>query len=82
MIAETIVKALGGRNVGADWVVRCPAHDDRNPSLSISTGKDGKVLLHCHAGCDQSIRGMGLILTILSWGELLAIKGEHHETFC
>jgi DNA primase len=30
----------------------CPAHDDRNPSLSIREA-DGKILLHCHAGCSQ-----------------------------
>lgn len=33
------------------WVARCPAHDDRNPSLSIGTGDDGRVLVHCFAGC-------------------------------
>ncbi len=54
MTAETIAKALGGRKAGSGWTARCPAHDDRNPSLSISTGKDGKVLLRCHAGCDQA----------------------------
>jgi putative DNA primase/helicase len=32
------------------WMARCPAHEDRNPSLSISE-KDGKTLLKCHAGC-------------------------------
>src|SRR5260370_27954879 len=31
-------------------MARCPAHDDRNPSLSINQ-RDGKWLLHCHAGC-------------------------------
>ena len=35
-------------------MARCPVHDDRSPSLSISTGKDGNVLVHCHAGCSQS----------------------------
>jgi putative DNA primase/helicase len=30
----------------------CPAHDDKTPSLSISEGRDGMILLHCHAGCD------------------------------
>ena len=35
------------------YVARCPAHDDRKPSLSITDAKDGKVLVHCHAGCDQ-----------------------------
>lgn len=53
MIAEKITKALGGHRAGATWMARCPAHDDSNPSLSISAGKDGKVLVRCHAGCDQ-----------------------------
>ena len=33
------------------WSACCPAHDDRNPSLSVTEGTDGRVLLHCHAGC-------------------------------
>jgi len=53
MTAETIAKALGGHRAGATWMARCPAHEDRAPSLSISSGKDGKVLVRCHAGCDQ-----------------------------
>ena len=35
-------------------MARCPAHDDREPSLSISTGDEDKVLVRCHAGCDQT----------------------------
>ena len=53
MTAETTAKALGGRKAGGGWMVRCPVHDDREPSLSIRDGGDGKVLVHCHAGCDQ-----------------------------
>ena len=30
---------------------QCPAHDDHNPSLSI-TATGGRTLVHCHAGCD------------------------------
>jgi putative DNA primase/helicase len=37
---------------GQGWISRCPAHDDHTPSLSVSVGHTGQVLLHCHAGCD------------------------------
>lgn len=39
------------RKAGAGWCCRCPAHDDRNPSLSIHAGDDGRALVNCHAGC-------------------------------
>src|SRR5438477_385356 len=32
----------------------CSAHDDKQRSLSITLGPDGRTLLHCHAGCDTS----------------------------
>ncbi len=54
MTAEAIAKALGGRKAGRDWMARCPAHDDRKPSLSIATGDEGRVLVCCHAGCPQA----------------------------
>jgi hypothetical protein len=33
------------------WKARCPAHNDRSPSLSIRAGDDGRVLVLCRAGC-------------------------------
>ena len=53
MEAETLSISLGGRRIGSGWIARCPAHHDRTPSLSISQSTDGKVLVHCFAGCDQ-----------------------------
>jgi putative DNA primase/helicase len=53
MTAETIARALGGHRAGTTWMARCPVHEDRSPSLSITMGNDGKVLVRCHAGCDQ-----------------------------
>lgn len=53
MTAEDLAKILGGRKAGGMWMARCPAHDDRTPSLAIAE-KDGKVLVYCHAGCSQS----------------------------
>ena len=47
-----IVNALCAQRSGSSWMARCPAHDDNNPSLAIRE-VDGKVLLHCHAGCTQ-----------------------------
>jgi putative DNA primase/helicase len=54
MTAEIIAKALGGRKVGPNWMALCPAHNDQDPSLSIRGAGDGKVLVHCHAGCEQA----------------------------
>lgn len=53
MTAETIAKALGGHRAGSTWMARCPAHDDSSPSLAICAGWHGKVLVRCHAGCEQ-----------------------------
>ena len=38
------------KSSGNNWTARCPAHQDKDPSLSVSVA-DGKVLLMCHAGC-------------------------------
>ncbi|MGJ7486899.1 CHC2 zinc finger domain-containing protein [Variovorax sp. LT2P21] len=39
------------RKSGQGFTARCPAHADRGPSLSIKEGDDGRVLMHCFAGC-------------------------------
>jgi 5S rRNA maturation endonuclease (ribonuclease M5) len=62
---KDIVEALDGRRSGSSWLARCPAHEDRNPSLSIRSGRDGQILVYCHAGCTQAdviavLRGRGL----------------------
>jgi type II secretory pathway predicted ATPase ExeA len=54
MTAEDIANVLGGRRAGASWMARCPAHNDREPSLSIRQAEDGTVLVRCHAGCEQA----------------------------
>src|SRR5215467_14030309 len=47
---EFLGRLKGVRRNGDGWMALCPAHDDRNPSLAVSW-KDGRILLHCHAGC-------------------------------
>ncbi len=41
----------GVRRHGDRALARCPAHDDRSPSLSIRQARDW-ILVHCFAGCD------------------------------
>ena len=36
------------------WQARCPAHDDRSPSLAITETSDGTILLKCWAGCSAA----------------------------
>lgn len=50
---DKIVRLLGGgKKTGGGYSCKCPAHDDKHSSLSI-TVKDGRLLWKCHAGCDQ-----------------------------
>lgn len=47
---RALVEQLGGRWTGAGGMCRCPAHDDRTPSLSVRPGRS-RLLFHCFAGC-------------------------------
>jgi putative DNA primase/helicase len=76
MTAETIAKGLGGRKAGGGWIARCPAHDDGDPSLSIQDADDGKVLVRCHAGCNQ-----GRVIAALLAGGLWQENGRRHRRF-
>ena len=51
--AADLANALNARANGGGWMARCVLHEDEVPSLSISEGDDGKVLVKCHAGCAQ-----------------------------
>ena len=47
---QALVQRLGGRWTSSGGMCRCPAHDDRTPSLSVRVG-DRRLLFHCFAGC-------------------------------
>lgn len=49
------------------WLALCPAHEDRSPSLSIRELDDGRLLLHCFAGCpvESVVAAFGLELADL-----------------
>src|SRR5688500_8974124 len=69
MPAEALVSRLESvRRTSADrWVARCPSHDDCGPSLAIREVDDGRVLVHCFAGCSahEIVSAAGLTLSDL-----------------
>jgi len=85
---ETIAKALGNaKQVNGNWLASCPVpghgrgNGDKNPSLSIKED-NGKLLFHCHGGCDQhsvfdAVRERNLLPALQRQEYSLAlIKGE------
>src|SRR5262249_58924891 len=55
MIASDFVAKLGGRmRTKSTGIVNCPAHKGETPGLSVSDGPNGRVLVHCFAGCSQA----------------------------
>lgn len=50
MNAEQITRALRGKWHRRYDLACCPAHGDRNPSLTRADGNDGRMLLNCKAG--------------------------------
>lgn len=49
---ERLIERLEGVRRGATgWMAKCPAHEDRQASLSLTEGDDGRALVYCHAGC-------------------------------
>jgi putative DNA primase/helicase len=55
------------RHAGQDYV--CPTHDDRRPSLGV-VDRNGRVLVHCSAGCstDGIMKALGLPMSVLANG--------------
>lgn len=64
MTAEKLLDRLEKvRRTGPDrWVARCPAHDDKSPSMTVRELADGRVLVHCFTGCgfDAIVAAVGL----------------------
>ncbi len=65
-IQEFVARLDGVKQSGRGIMARCPAHDDRNPSLSVREG-DRALLIRCWAGCATAdiVAAMGLQLSDL-----------------
>lgn len=43
------------RKTGSNqWISKCPAHEDKSPSLSIKFSDNNTILIHCFAGCSPN----------------------------
>jgi hypothetical protein len=66
-VSRVLARLQSVRRAGRGWTARCPSHDDRDPSLSVSAGDVQSVVLRCHGGCapDDVLRAIGL-----TWADL------------
>lgn len=64
---EILIKLKNIKKQGSGYTSQCPGHADNKNSLSVSEGKDGTILLFCHAGCltEKILDSMGLKLSDL-----------------
>jgi hypothetical protein len=67
-IERLLSRLSGTKQTGrGKWLACCPAHDDKHASLSVKECEDGRVLLHCWAGCStgEILDAMGLSMADL-----------------
>jgi hypothetical protein len=73
----------GVRQTSPDtFAAKCPAHEDRSPSVSIRDAGD-RVLIHCHAGCSAAdiVAAVGLTLRDLYDAELPPETRRRHAAY-
>lgn len=79
-VRQTVLPRINGRIKpnGGGYLAQCPAHEDKNPSLSIHQGSQQPVVLHCMAGCeaDDVLTALGLTWDELSQPREQQQKGE------
>ena len=77
MTAELLLSRLHGvRRTGVDrWLAKCPAHDDKRPSLGVREIDGDRVLVHCWSGCET---GDVLAAVGLTFEDLFPKRPTHH----
>lgn len=81
-LSDFLTHVESPRQTARGWTALCPAHDDRSPSLSISEGDDGRILVKCWAACtaQEIVEAMGLRLSDLFKGnQTVESRNQHRE---
>ena len=76
MLEPVLSRLSGVKRIGEQrWIARCPAHDDRSPSLSLAV-RDGTPLIHCFAGCETEdvLAAVGI-----AWRDILPEDDRHRK---
>jgi len=76
MINKIITRLDGLKRTGQGrYISKCPAHDDRSPSLAV-TEKEGNILIKCFAGCatEDVLASIGL-----TFADLYPERPAHHK---
>jgi len=78
-VDRVLAKLPDARRNGKGWIAKCPAHDDRRPSLSVAEGDDGRALVRCHAGCstEEVVARLGLSMADLMPGDRSGADRTH-----
>lgn len=66
-LSDFLQRLSGVKGSGGQYMARCPAHDDHEASLSVGVGRNGSIIVNCHAGCSVSavLESMGLSMSDL-----------------
>lgn len=66
-VTAILSRLAGVRKVAKGWQAKCPAHQDRSPSLIVSQRSNGSIGLHCFAGCQTHdvVAAIGLTMADL-----------------
>src|ERR1035441_10959064 len=69
---------------GSQLSARCPAHEDKRASLSVSEASDGKGLICCHAGCkpEAICAKLGVKPADLFPDRKSVVPGKSVDVFC
>ena len=81
-LSNFLQKLTNVKPSNSGYLCKCPAHDDKENSLSV-TYKDERILLYCHAGCNimDILNKLGLKMSDLFNNKEISKNTSHEDCF-